>query len=362
MEIVSVKNIREYRKFIRSIYKDDDCFKDNKSGLLPVVCGRKSAFYKNSTQKMVAVKIGGKTLCQAIFIRHKNSMDIVSVAFFEALPDRQDAVDMLINDAYVFAEQSGNEKAQKIIFGLYGHCNNGVGFGTASKSSPSFGESYDKEYYREYFKQFDKIGFVSYIGSIEHAKEQINRDMALLKNRKNDFIFELADFSASGFRRTMKRYTDLNNEIFSGQRYYFSRKYEEDFELFNAMKPLLKNENLIFARKNDKDVGFVLWYPDFNEFAAKGRGAGISTFLRYKILRQSPKSAKMVEIGVAGGLKNSALILMLFAKAIGFTDKYKKMSIVMSSWILDENTSSKNISQRYTKYLYKKYTAYEKNI
>lgn len=376
MEIVIIKSLHEYKKFIHELYVGDECFKDNKSGLLPIVCCKKSAFYKNSIQKMVAVKEGERTLCQAIFIRHKNAMNIVSVAFFEALPDQQEAVDMLVRSAEEFAAQviaeefaaqknvENCEKAEKIIFGLDGHCNNGVGFGTSGRGFPTFGESYNKEYYQGYFKEFDEIGFVSYIGSIGNAEEQIKKDTAFLKNRNsgNGIVFEFADFNPAGFTRTMKRYTDLNNKIFTGQRYYFKREYEEDHDLFHAMRPLLKNENMIFARKDNMDIGFILWYPDFNEFAEKGRGAGISTFIRYRLLAQSPKKAKVVEIGLTEGQKNSALILLLFAKAIESAEKYKKMDTVMSSWILDENGPSKNITQRYTNDIYKRFAAYEKNI
>jgi len=428
MHLETVSGIQEYEKFVIENYKDDEFFKDNKTGLLSVVCGAKSTFRNNSVQKMVAVRKSGRTLCQAVFIIHKNSSELMSFAFFEALSDQQEAFLILIDNALEFAK---SHCASKIVFGLDGHCNNSVGYALASQDFPSFGESYNKAYYSDYFKEFNAVKFVSFYDDIANVNSQVNKDLLVLNRQisrnmnlqtinttkenqprtdilnihniehcnetsdrqdnqdyhtripkikindssKIDISFieklfndtqnvslERADFGISGFKKTMKRYTDLNNRIFISHRYYFKREDEEDYDLFNSMRPLLKNENLIFAKRNGVDVGFILWYPDFNGYVPKGKGAGISTFLKYRILKISPSIAKVVEIGLVDSERNSGLILMLFAKAIFYANKYKGIKKVSSGWILDENTPSKNITKRYTKKLNKEFATYEKDI
>ena len=467
MQLETISDIREYSKFIFNLYRDDEFFKDNKTGLLSVVCGAKSPFRNNSVQKMVAVRESGRTLCQVVFIIHKNSSELMSFAFFEALSGQQEAVLILIDNALEFAK---SHSASKIVFGLDGHCNNSVGYALESQGFPSFGESYNKAYYSDYFKDFSAVKFVSFYDDIANVNSQVNKDLLVLnrqisrsinmqtisttkeeqlqtesmkttleKQLRTDSInttkeekprtdninttkeeqlqtesielhkiencnetntnhdnqnynmqtanikindsnkidigfmekyfsdtlnvsLEKSDFGINGFKETMRRYTDLNNCIFINHRYYFKRDYEEDYDLFNSMRPLLKNENLIFAKRNGVDVGFMLWYPDFNCYVPKGKGAGISTFLKYRILKISPSIAKVVEIGLVDSERNSGLILMLFAKAIFYANKYKGIKKVTSGWILDENTPSKNITKRYTKNLNKEFVTYEKVV
>ena len=359
VQIETVKSIKKYLGFIHELYKNDPYYKDNKTGLIPIVSGKNSPFYKNSIQEMVAVKEDKRTLCQAILIIHNRSKTQMSIAFFEALPNQLKAVNALIKHAEEFGNRNG---VTKLVFGLDGHCNNSVGFSSSAISFPSFGESYQKEYYHEYFKGFRSVKLVSYFDSTINVNEQVEKGRLLLKNRNSDIRYEYANFSAAGFMKTMKRYTDLNNQIFKNHRYYFSRSYSEDYHLFHSMRPLLKNENLIFAIKENEDIGFILWYPDFNQLVAKGNGVGILTFLKYKLCKSYPHSAKVVEIGIVDKHRNSGIMHMLFATAIEAVNKYEKMSQIISGWILDENNPSKNLTQRYTKKPYKEFVAYEKDI
>jgi len=200
MEIEIVKSLKIYLSFVHELYKDDLYYKDNKTGLIPIVASENSPFYKNSIQKMVAVKEDQKTLCQAIFIIHRSSKTVMSIAFFEALPNQQKAVNALIRHAEEFGKLHG---AKKLVFGLDGHCNYSVGFSSTAASFPSFGESYHKEYYHEYFKDFRLVKLVSYYDSSINVNRRVDKDLLLLKNRDSDIQYEYADFSATGFRKKL---------------------------------------------------------------------------------------------------------------------------------------------------------------
>ena len=354
MEIARL-TLKEFLLFCRSIYKNDNNFKDNKTGLINIVCGKKSPFYEYSKQEIIAVKTQGKILCACVLIIHKNAPGMLSIAFFEALPDCQNAVNMLIDYAEDYAKQMG---CAKIIISLDGHVNNSVAF-TAGSGVPSFGESYCPEYYHSYFKAFSKTKLTSLYDDANQVKLKIAKDMPMLEKSKGKIILEQADFGR-GFRESMRRYTDLNNEMFEGHKYYFRREYKEDYELFSSLRPLLKNKNLIFAKCDDKYIGFILWYPDFNELVDTGKGASIITFIKYKLLRQEPKTTKVVEVGVSAKYRRYGTILMLFNAALELTAK--NTDKIISSWILDENFKSKATAGRYITKIYKDYYAYEKEV
>jgi len=358
MQIELIKSISKYKDFIKLLYKDDAHFKNNKSGILPIVCGKNKPFYKNSVQKMIAIKENGKTLCQAVFIKHKNS-DELSVAFFDSLPDVDSAVELLLKEAENFAAEN---RAGKIVIGVEGHCNNGLGIPVKNSSYPGFGDSFGKDYYDGYFNTFTKVKLVSYCDKFENVKNRIRKDLEFLNGRLEDISFVQADFKKH-FKLSLKRYTDLNNKIFASHRYYFERTYEEDFHLFITMNPLLKNENLIFAQKDGKDIGFLLWYPDYNQLVLQGKSAGVMTFIKYKLLNQYPKTMKVVEFGLLNEYKNTGIILKLISIAANIgIKKYPKTEKIITSWILDENNASRNLTKRYACNLYKESYVYEKII
>lgn len=260
-----------------------------------------------------------------------------------------------MNYAKEFGRKNG---CSKIVVGLDGHVNYSVGFGVDTEV-PSFGESYSPAYYHKYFEDFSKIKFVSFFDAANLVRDRIDEDIKKFEKQIENTSIEFADFG-KGFIKTMKRYTDLNNRIFEGHRYYYFRDYDEDADLFKDMRPLLDNNNLIFAKYNGEDIGFILWYPDYNELVPVGKGASIMTFIKYKLLAIRPKTAKVVEMAVLPKYRQFGVTLSLFYAAIKQTSK--NTNRIMSSWIIDENTKSKAITCRYTKQHYKEYFTYEKEI
>lgn len=348
-------SFKDFLAFYHEIYEKDSNFKDNKSGLMHLVCNQKRAFYASSKQEILGIKKQDQLLCACVLIIHQNAPELLSIAFFEALPNCQDAVDMLMNYARQYGQNHG---CTQMVVSLDGHINNSVAF-VVAKGAPSFGESYCPPYYHSYFGGFHKTKYTSFYDDAGTVRTRIAEDLPRLDKYKEKITLEFADFG-KGFAKTMKRYTDLNNEIFVGHKHYFHREYQEDADLFADMRPLLENKNLIFARADGRDIGFMLWYPDFNELVPRGKGASALTFLKYKLLGQIPKTTKVVEIGVCAKYRRYGTILLLFDKAMQSTAK--QTTRILSSWIVDENTKSKGITMRYTAKHYKDYYAYEKDL
>lgn len=360
MEIKAIDSLREYRKFYRQVYAKDNNFKDNKSNLLPLVCKKNSAYLKRTIQKAVGVFDNGKPLCQCVLIIHNQYNNVVFMAFFEALPQKHEAVNMLMDYAVKFGKRNG---CTKIIAGIEGHPNNSIGFSISNSTPPSFGECYTPGYYNDYFKDFNKVELVSFIGDYANVKACIDKDYNKFIDVFSEFEIEYGDFSLKGFKKTMKIYTDLSNEIFVNHSEVFYRSYEEDYELFFSMRPILNNENLIFVKKEGRYVGLSFWYPDFNELVDIHKSFGVKELIKYRLLGQIPHKMKMVEMGVLPEYQNRGLILMLFKDAIEtVARKYPNTQKIISGWILSENKKSVLFTRRYTRDFYKEYAYYEKNI
>ncbi len=356
MNIEQQSSIKEFNRFARQIYRDEPGFIDNKSSLVTLLCRPNTAFYKNSRQQMICVKNGDETLCQAVLMKH-NQANELNIGFFDAKINTGEAVALLLQYAETIALTWG---AYRIVVGLEGHCNNAVGFPLHPHPPISFGESYGKAYYHDFFLDYEKIRLVSFKKEISAITGKLRDDIRIIENRTKGVTLEEADFSRSGFRKSIQRYTDLNNEIFRNHRYYYQRCYDEDLELFSSMKPLLRPNNLIFAKQDGADIGFVLWYPDFNQLVPKGGTAGISTLIRYKLLGHIPQRGKLVEIGLLPQYKRTGAVALLFLGALQAAGQ--KCTTMITSWILEENMPSELATQRYADEPYKEYCTYEKNL
>jgi hypothetical protein len=349
-----------YKQMIKKIYNKDQTFKNNKEGLFALVCNSKGVFYKKSKQVMITVSVEKDLHCQGVLICHEQQPKVLYLAFFEAVMEAKESVEHLLNYAEAYGKAQG---CDKLVIGIDGHCNNGLGFVTIGSGHPSFGEAYNPAYYADFFKSFEGHTFVSYKDEVQSIAPRVEYLRNKLHLKMTPYTLEAADFSRKGLRASLKRYTDLNNNIFTDHSYYFRRDYDEDVELFKSMMPLMDHHNLLFVKKDGKDIGFILWYPDFNELVKKNKGAGILTFLQYKLLKRRPKTIKIVEIGVEAKYRGTPAIFILFNGVMEAAEKASHDSQqLISSWIHGDNSASRQITSRFAQKPYREYVTYEKKI
>lgn len=361
MEIVQINSIKIYNTFIQKLYNNTPYFKDNKTDIVELICSPKGAFYSNSWQEMVGVLSRGQIQCQTVLIHHKNSPDVLMVALFEAKENADEEVEHLICYSKKIAKQLG---CKKLSVALNGHCNYSIGFlYKGFDEPPIFGQSYNPAYYNEYFisKGFTSFGYTSYKDDITNIGEKLSKLTKHVSCKEIAFLHR--NFAIGDFNKTMRHYTKLNNDIFCDHFYYFKREEREDKELFVAMRPLLKEDNLIFAVKNNEPVGFILWYHDYNELVDKRCKTSHNTVLKYTLLRQAPKTIIITEIGVYPEYENTGLILALFNELYKIVQKkYPKTTTVASSWVQNENKKSKKLVSFLLGQKSKEFVSYEINI
>jgi len=360
MELIKIDGVKSYLSFIRELYADDPHFKDNKTDIIKLICNPKGAFYGNSEQEMLEVLQDGKRQCQAVLIHHKNLPDTLMVALFEAREHAHDAVDYLLSYSKEKAHQLGCTR----VASLNGHCNYSIGFlSDGFQIPPRFGQAYNPSYYPAYFADcgFREHRYASYSDSLA----TVDAKLAKFKQYtdRSEISFSHRNLAAGNFRESMRWYTTLCNEIFHGHAYYFKREDEEDRELFSAMRPLLNEGNLIFAMKNQIPVGFILWYPDYNELVPRSGKVGYSTFFKCKLLGQRPRTVIVTEIGVYPEYEGSGLILSLFHELNRIArTRYGASIHVASSWVYNGNERSRNLVSFLLGQKNKEFTSYEADV
>ncbi|WP_160317190.1 N-acetyltransferase [Oxobacter pfennigii] len=307
----------------------------------------------NSEITPILVKEGSSVLAACIYIISKNYPDVLQIAFFEALADCQDAVDLIMKRA---KELCAEKNLHAITVGLNGHVNYGLGFlYDKFQDGLSFGSNFNPPYYPEYFSKYSpkRFNLVSFKGDMENVNFEREKD--ILNRITKKFNYREANFSK--FKSEMKVYTDLNNQCFMEHPFYFLREYQEDYELFSELKYFIKGENLLFAEHNNTTIGFLLWYPDFNELLDRGKTIGVDTFIKNKLFSKRIDKFKIVEIAVIPQYQKSGVILGLFNELYNKTKG--RFSSYETSWILEDNYRSKSLGAKWAEEEYKHFVAFE---
>jgi len=197
---------------------------------------------------------------------------------------------------------------------------------------------------------------VTYIKNITNKQRLLNPNV----RDKIEAKYEVREVNLNKLKSEIAIYTRINNEAFVDHLFYYPRKEEEDFELFKEFKYLLKPENLLFVEKGGVAVGFMLWYPDFNKLIKPGEKVGLKTVIRNKLYPNKIKTFKIVEMGVVPSAQRRGAILALFNYCFKCTKG--RFDYVESSWILSENTMSRNFGVKWADGESKRFKAYIKDL
>ena len=342
--------------FYKSQYKKNPLARDGMSGLLKEILFEKSIMSKSIDIIPLLAIEDGNIYCTCVLAHAKRMPDTLQISFFESSEYKKDAFALIYNKALVMAKEYN---VKKISGSLNIHVNYGLGFLADSYDEmQSFGMPYNKDHIHEYFRGygFKEIDLVTFKKNTEDMESPV---APLIRKRllKNYIVREL---DIKNLESEAKIYNDINNDAFRDHLFYYKRIPDEDVDLFKNFKPLLKTENLLFVERKGKAVGFMLWYPDFNELIKLGESVGLKTFIRYKLFNKRIDKFKIVEIGMIKEEQGLGGILALFDYCYEKTNhRFKSFE---SSWVLSDNIKSRGFGDKWSDGISKTYKAYIKEL
>jgi len=356
IKVVDRRAIGEYLSLYKGVYKDNIYFRDSMSIVLKGILTGKSLICKSSIVKPIIVMESGKVVAACIFAIVDRMKDTLQLTFFEALSNQENAVEKMIDYGRRLAREQG---INKILVGLNFHVNYGLGLLADNYNSlQGFGTQYNPPYYIDYFKKYatEEIKLVNYIGKMDKFDSILNHE--LLNRIEDKYSVRKADFR--NIEKDVQIYTDLNNQAFSNHKFYYGRRVEEDVELFKDLRLLLKEENLLILEYEGTPIGFMLWYPDFNQLIKPGEPIGIKTVIKNKFFSHKIKTFKIVELGVLPEFQKKGGVLALFNKCRHLVkDRYE---FCESGWVLEDNLDSKGFGLRWADKEYKHYKVFLINL
>jgi hypothetical protein len=336
-EVHTKRDFCTFYKVTEDIYRNNIFYRASESDITRLLVEGPSAFHQHATIHSFLILQDDNVAGRFTLIHDQNLPGYVQVSFLEAQPGLPGLANLILEKAKTLFPD-----CKRIVVGLNGHLNYGAGILTSNFSeAPVFGLPYNMEYYQDYFHDFRKIPLVSYRFPIEpfieyHRRMGDNADFKGITVRKLD---------KSKLRKETEIYTFLNNACFPGHPFWAERDVQEDYELFYPFRFLIREENLLFAEKDGKPIGFFLWYPDFNQLLIGHQQLGLKQVLRY-YFNSCVDTFRFTEIAVLPEYKNSHAVQAMILSAIPFIRK-SGIKYGEGGFIFEENTSSIVMTRRF---------------
>jgi len=349
--VASAKDKAAFIDFVYEVYSGNPMYRDNLCFTSKNLIYRKDSFAQQCLIEPLFVQEDGRAVARCALVIHPG-LDAVQVALFEALPDCRPAVDLLLEAARGFALQHGKDR---VVIGINGHNSFGIGFLCDRFDEPNpFDGIYTPGYYIDYFRG---RGFAEHPVSTYFVQvTDIDISQRLLDRVYRQFTFRTADLS--DLRGEMEVLGALFNETLAGTPFFFARPIEEWYETFFDLKPLLNGENIIYALKDGREVGFLFWHPDYNMVLQRNRkNSTAGFFLRYLLGRRKINQMKINAIGILPEYQRSGVILGLFDQLWqAIAGRYSGGE---TGFVFDANTASTSICRRFCGSAYKHYVVFE---
>ncbi|MFH2142695.1 MAG: GNAT family N-acetyltransferase [Bacteroidota bacterium] len=367
MRIVQLNKKTDYLSFFKvgkEVYKNSPCFKATDNDIIKLLIEGPTHFHTHAQVTPFLIYKDFDIVGRFAFIYDKRLMYYAQVAFFEAFDGLEDVDQLLISEAKIRYPE-----CKKICIGLNGHLNYSAGFLQNNFDEvPVFGLPYSQPYYLKYFKNLHKRKIVSFRFSTKNASSYINK----LKNTRFGENISVRKLDRNNIAVDTLIYTYLNNLCFQKHPYWSDRDGIEDLELFEPFKNLLRDENLIFAEYNGKVVGFLLWFPDFNQLVRKQRELRAGKSYSYDVLRYrffNPiQRFRFTEIAVDPEYRKKGIELALINQMIIDVAK-TRYKFGEGGFIFEENLDSVNLTIRYIERFtgetiqpHNRYVVYEANL
>lgn len=341
---------REYLKFRKDLYSNDPGYVFTEEFIVEMLLYQTTEFTKRCDIRPVVVYENDKMVCQAMFISAPDTADL-QISYFESLENKNEAVDYMLKEAELIAKSNGQTQ---IIIGLNGHLSYGVGILIDGFNKNSFDSHYNKPYYHDYFKMIEHTEQLTSYG------DKIPNTAAKIREPKADPNIYVRNINLNKLRDEMEIFRNLCDQTLGTTRLYMPTDNRHFYELIKDMKPLLKPENILFVCNDGWEVGFLFWYPDYNEILEAGRiySAGTIAF-NYLVNKNKIKTVKINAIGVLKEYRNIA-VMMLLAELKKYI--FGKYETIETNFVWNSNIESTRLNNSLMSNAVRKYNIYIKKV
>lgn len=285
------------------------------------VIGRIAAFYHNEKAR-----------------QFPNEQPTGGIGFFECINDQQ-AANLLFNIAKAWLGSKGMEAMDgPINFG-----ENYVHWGLLVEgfTHQAYGMPYNFPYYKTLFENY---GFKNYFEQYSYHVDltqpfpERQENFARFIMRKPNFKWDHLHFD--NYKKYLKDAADIYNAVWSDFHENYTPLTAEDFEqIFLDAKTLLNEEFIVFAYDEEKPIGMIICFPDFNQLFKKLQNGKLNLLNKLKLLyyrKRAITRSRQLLSGVIPEYQKAGIIGPLFLNMVDACKKHGIKELEMS-WVGDYN-------------------------
>jgi hypothetical protein len=349
IEIKTRKQKKEYIDFLYQIYQDDKNYCDMNVIFVKSFLYQRDTYSKRQIVIPYMIYDAGSPRLECIFV--VDETDEIKLSFVEFLPNAEPYLTKLID---LSNELMQKHDKHKTVVGVNGQISYGLGILTKDYNRKfEFNSNYNRDYYTaEMDNAFPIIKRAfSYRYDVNNSVNFFHK--GLLEKNYSDYQFRI--FDIKNFKRDMLIFGELCHQSLKQTPYYSKKTASEMYELMNKIKFLFKKEDIIFAIKDGKEVGFIYTHPNYAELFNTGRVNYVSFF--FKQLFKKPKEIIYNVIGVLPEHQKNGVAMNLIDYSLKL--RRKDFTLGNSSFILEENHESTSLCKKMSIGINKEFHLYE---
>ena len=338
---ITSEQLEEFVNYRRMLYKGDESYVCTSEFVLTDIIYENTDFAKECTVLPAVVRKEGVIVAECVYI-HNVKLPYLSVGFFEADKNQNEAVQLILKEARAVAKRCG---VKKIVIGHNGHLSYGVGILTNRFDyKNSFDSNYNKQYYAPYFSGLKKQSLSTYKQNKKLMEEYLIDGKA----------YKIRKANMKNFYQEAELMRELCDKTIGKTFLYFPTEKAHFYQLMRDLRPFLMDENLLFAEdKAGNTVGFLFWHPDFNQMLKGGKHySTLGIALAYIFKSRKIKNAKLNAIGAFSPRVTSELLNEL-SRVMG-----NRFETLETNFVWDNNLPSTLVNKRFFGEPHRKYEVY----
>ena len=288
VEVISADDIKAFHQFPRDLYATDEQYISHIDQDIDAIFNAKvnTAFSSGEAKRWLAFdeeRVVGKV---AAF--YSTDLHQVGIGFFDSI-DSQAVANLLFDTAIDWLKEKGYNRVEAPI--NFGERDKYWGLLVEGFKNPSYQENYNYPYYQ---KLFERYGFKKIIEQTTSEARPEAIDYQKYK-RFTDRLVERSKLRAEHFKlnemeRFVRDFTSIYNQAWSTHEHFVPMTEARVRDLFQEMKPIIREDLLWFMYDGDRPVGFYLSLIDLNQLFKYVNGnmnwlGKLKFYYRYKTVK-----------------------------------------------------------------------------
>lgn len=265
------------------------------------------------------------------------------LGFFESLPDREEAVGLLLDKATEFLEQEGCKEIWAPVNGIFGLFGGGL-LSSGFEKTPSFLQIYTPPYYHDYFIKagFQPIKRLLHYSIDLTLSENLNRIKSLSEKSLPQNI-NIRRIDKSRWNDEARSILKIFNEAFAHLWGNVPFDYDEFVEFASEFKSLIIPDFWLIAEVDGEPSGFVGGFPQYATIFREIDGKmNLLKMLKLPIKSRRIKEGVILLACVLSKCRGRGIGQALLSRSAKAMIE-KGYSAIGATWILEDNINIRRV-------------------